>query len=246
MLNSSRKHSQKPDDDQGTKERLLSTALRMFAESGFDAVSIRDLTNAANANLGAVGYHFGSKDGIIQAVLKLAEPINARRLQALEECEREAGSGGATVEQIIRALVEPAVRLARDTTGDGFYFSRIYRIASALRPPIVLEVIRAQYDKIALRFIDALARALPEIPRTVIVWRYISAVGAMLHVVDDASLMNRVLKFSEGRGDASDPDQIIDALIPFLIGGISAPLLTKPPAKATLSRSAVKRRVRRR
>jgi AcrR family transcriptional regulator len=231
-------------DDQGTKERLLSTALRMFAESGFDAVSIRDITNAAGANLGAIGYYFGSKDGLIKAVMVRAEPLNALRLQSLKACERDAGERAPSVEGIVRALVEPAVRFAKDSKGDGPYFSRIYSIASALRPPLVLEILRAQYDVIALRFIDALSRALPDVPRTVIVWRYIATVGAMLQVIDDASFLNRVPKFSKGRADSSNPDQIINELVPFLVGAITAQCSPQPTRKPGSPKRSGKQRTK--
>ncbi len=86
----------------------------MFAESGFDAVSIRDLTSAAEANLGAIGYHFGSKDDLIRAVFdRLAIPVNERRLVQLDDYERTVKERGPSIEGVVRALIEPAVRLPR-------------------------------------------------------------------------------------------------------------------------------------
>ena len=213
--------SQSSANEKDTKERLLSAALELFAESGFDGVSLRDLTAAAGANLGAVGYHFGSKDGLIEAVFeRLATPVNQSRLAHLEAYERAVSATGPSVEGVLRALVEPAVRFAKDSSGDGVYYSRILDIAYALRPPAFTKLMRDQYDQVALRFIDALADALPRMPREAIVWRYVFAIGAMLHIVDDANHGNRVGRFSDGLGDSTDADQIIDRLIPFLVGGI--------------------------
>ena len=42
-----------------TRERLLSAGERLFATRGIDAVSVRDITDAAGANLAAINYHFG-------------------------------------------------------------------------------------------------------------------------------------------------------------------------------------------
>lgn len=53
-----------------TPTRLRDVALRLFAERGYDATSVRDLARAAGANLSAVGYHFGSKEGLYQEVLR--------------------------------------------------------------------------------------------------------------------------------------------------------------------------------
>lgn len=52
-----------------TKKAILATAERMFAEHGFDGVSVRDVTRAAGTNLGAVTYHFGSKKELFGAVM---------------------------------------------------------------------------------------------------------------------------------------------------------------------------------
>jgi AcrR family transcriptional regulator len=42
----------------------------VFARRGFDGASIREITRGASANLGAITYHFGSKRGLYEAVLK--------------------------------------------------------------------------------------------------------------------------------------------------------------------------------
>ena len=53
-----------------TKERMLDTAEGLFAEHGFPATSMRDITNAAGVNLAAINYHFGSKESLLIAVLQ--------------------------------------------------------------------------------------------------------------------------------------------------------------------------------
>ena len=53
---------------QTTKDRLLDAAEQLFAERGYDATSMRELTTAAAVNLAAVNYHFGSKRELFAAV----------------------------------------------------------------------------------------------------------------------------------------------------------------------------------
>jgi TetR/AcrR family transcriptional regulator, regulator of cefoperazone and chloramphenicol sensitivity len=53
-----------------TRERLLEAALRIFGELGFEGASTRALADAAGANLAAIAYHFGSKEGLYRAVAK--------------------------------------------------------------------------------------------------------------------------------------------------------------------------------
>jgi AcrR family transcriptional regulator len=56
-------------DPQDTRNRILDVARTFFAEYGYEGTTVRDITVAAEANLAAVGYHFGSKEGLYQEVL---------------------------------------------------------------------------------------------------------------------------------------------------------------------------------
>ncbi|HEY6853513.1 MAG TPA: TetR/AcrR family transcriptional regulator, partial [Gemmatimonadales bacterium] len=56
-------------NDQQTKDRLILAARRLFAEQGFHRASVRAITRAARANLGAVTYHFGTKEQLRLEVL---------------------------------------------------------------------------------------------------------------------------------------------------------------------------------
>jgi len=53
-----------------TRARLLEAALELFSERGFDDVTVRQISNAADANLAAVSYHFGDKLGLYEAVVR--------------------------------------------------------------------------------------------------------------------------------------------------------------------------------
>lgn len=66
-----------------TPERLVSAAHKLFAEKGFDRASVRAITRTAHANLGAVTYHFGSKDRLRDEVLTRMVAGLADRLQAV-------------------------------------------------------------------------------------------------------------------------------------------------------------------
>jgi len=77
-----------------TKNRLIQVAKELFASQGYDNTSVREITNRAEANLGAVTYHFGSKENLYHAVLaSLAKPF-FERLHAIP------GQRGAPMERI--------------------------------------------------------------------------------------------------------------------------------------------------
>jgi len=91
-----------PSTDATTREALLTTARRLFAHQGYDATSIREITREAGANLGAVTYHFGSKQALYHAVLE----------QALEPF----------ADRIVGAATGPGTPLERVTAVVGEYF----------------------------------------------------------------------------------------------------------------------------
>jgi len=56
--------------DVNTKKALLLAAMEVFADKGFDSATVRDICGLAKANVAAVNYHYGSKDGLYAAVLE--------------------------------------------------------------------------------------------------------------------------------------------------------------------------------
>ena len=53
-----------------TRERLLEAGGEVFSEAGFRAATVRDIVARAGANIAAVNYHFGDKEGLYAAVLQ--------------------------------------------------------------------------------------------------------------------------------------------------------------------------------
>src|SRR5437763_15014706 len=101
----------------GTQESLLDAAESLFSERGIEAASLRAITEKAKANLAAVHYHFGSKQGLVRAVFsRRLAPRNEERLRRLDLCL--AAGGG--VEEVLRAFLAPALAMTRDASHDAF------------------------------------------------------------------------------------------------------------------------------
>ncbi|MCX8156048.1 MAG: TetR/AcrR family transcriptional regulator [Verrucomicrobiae bacterium] len=72
----------------------LDAAERLLAERGVDAVSFRDITAAAGANLEAINYHFSSKDRLPEAVFERGlGPSAAARLDPIEALRHNNSAG---------------------------------------------------------------------------------------------------------------------------------------------------------
>lgn len=82
--------------DTETRQRLLTAAAELFAERGFNKVSIRDICQKADANVAAVNYHFRDKLGLYKEVVQmLGECMDRAKGSALD-----AGAGSAPEEQL--------------------------------------------------------------------------------------------------------------------------------------------------
>ncbi len=73
-----------------TRDRIVEVAAGMFAEHGFQQVTVRDICSRAGANLAAVNYHFRDKEGLYLEVFRYA------RSRAFEEYPLPAGGDGMT------------------------------------------------------------------------------------------------------------------------------------------------------
>jgi AcrR family transcriptional regulator len=100
-----------------TRERLLDAAQHLYALRGLDAVSLREINQAAGArNASAVQYHFGDRAGIVRAIFARYLPdVEARRHALLDACESAAvpdlrALAGALVRPLAARLADPGGR----------------------------------------------------------------------------------------------------------------------------------------
>lgn len=86
-----------------TTARLLAASRKLFAEQGFDGASVRAITRLARANLGAVTYHFGSKQRLYHAVLDQVFGTLVERVTAAASAGE--AEGRATPRERLAAVV---------------------------------------------------------------------------------------------------------------------------------------------
>jgi len=117
-----------------TVRALIAAGRRLFAARGFDGASVRAITQAAGANLGAITYHFGSKRDLYAAVLQEGLRPLADRIVA-------AGDGPGTPLDRITLVIEAFFRHLRKNPD--LPRLMLQEISAGRRPPdVVLELIR--------------------------------------------------------------------------------------------------------
>jgi len=163
-----------------TRERVLEVAERLFAERGLDAVSIRDIIAAAGANLGAINYHFGTKDRLIEAVFeRRLVPSTQERLRALEAVEMAAGDQPPKLEAVLEAIFRPVVEEAMDPRRGGATFSKLMARCLVDPNPVMEKVMHGHFAAVVKRFDAALMRAMPSLAPGDVFWRMHLLMGGL-------------------------------------------------------------------
>jgi len=212
-----------PRGSSATKDRMLDAAEELFMEHGFEATSLRQITAAADVNLAAVNYHFGSKEELFQAVLtRRLDPMNQERVALLSRYEQRAAPQPLSCEKILTAMFIPALKLARDRDRGGKNFLRLLGRAYADPAPFIRHFLSEQYAVMIARFKAAFGRALPHLPKKELTWRLHFVMGALSYTLAGTDAIKLIAALSPR--DAGNDELLLRRLAPFLIAGLKAPL----------------------
>jgi AcrR family transcriptional regulator len=206
-----------------TRARLLDAAEQLFAERGLDAVSVRDITELADANTAAIHYHFGSKQDLIAAILeRRAAAMGQRREELLDRLDEQEV---VELRDVVQAMVQPTAELVAEGTGGRNYVAFLAALGShAELVALVIDV----YDPYTERCLRTLAKVTPDLPDDVRLQRF--AVGK--------DLVNRLLGQPNGQVqlwvDRQSPGTgaaVGESLVDMLVGIFSAPVTTGAPPR---------------
>ncbi|MFQ5736478.1 MAG: TetR/AcrR family transcriptional regulator [Thermodesulfobacteriota bacterium] len=176
-----------------TKEKILDTAERLFSESGYHSTSLRAITGAAEVNLAAVNYHFGSKEALLEAVIeRRLTPLNNSRIEMLNAVRSEAARSGSApaVRDIMYAFIEPTLRFRQSGKGMEHFMALLGRAMVEPDDTVKKRFLRLMGPFIDL-MLDSLKRALPELPQEMLVNRFHFTIGSLfftMHACCQSSL----------------------------------------------------------
>lgn len=146
-----------------TRELILVTAERLFAEHGVEAVSNRQVSEAAGqSNNFAVGYHFGTKDDLVVAIVRRRfEPIERRRTEMLAEL-----TGSPDLRDWVSCLVRPITEHLGSLGSPSWYARFIAQVTThpSFRELVVNEAVSSPSMQ---QTIEGLFRLVPRLPEEV-------------------------------------------------------------------------------
>ena len=199
-----------------TREKLLLTALRLYAHEGLHAVSLRRISaEAGSKNSAAMHYHFHNKQGVLEALMAMI----GRELGRIAKSLRAEQPTERSLRQACRVTLQPLVVL-RDSQVWGRDAVRfLSRLASEENAEIAA-LVNTTYAPFWQRMDKALARELPDLPTAVRRLRVMFITTNVVHGVAEAGWLTH-----SPLGDLShfDEETLVDHLVDFLIGGLVAP-----------------------
>ena len=195
------------------RDRILDAAQQLFAQGGFDGVSMRDIAAQAGVGLPLIVYHFETKQNLYRALFERFRTLLDARLTALHA---PVAPGVDPLEHIVRALVLPVVQAQGGEAGVAY----AKLVAREVSDPREAErgIVAEYFDPFAVEFVHAIRTVLPRQDPDYAHWAYLYAVGALVMSVFD----RRIERISEGQTHAGDLKNKAEYLVRFIVAGMRA------------------------
>jgi AcrR family transcriptional regulator len=196
-------------------EQILDAAECLFAKSGYDGTSLREITKLARVNLAAANYHHGDKESLYLAVVRRRiRPINELRLARLTAAEESAAPAPVPLAALIQIMAEPWFELYAEQ-GNGRMGARLVGRCLAEPLPFMEKFLAEEMQPVLARFAQAIRRHCPALPAEDFLWRFSFVIGALQHTLatlhqmksltrgicrndDHAAALARFAPFAEG------------------------------------------------
>ena len=200
--------------------RILDAAENAIAESGFAGASLRDIVQEARVNLATVYYYFGSKVGLMEAVLKRRfGPLRQEHLALLGEFEAAAKGRPLPIEQILEAMLLPPLRLATKATAKRQAVTRLIGRIVTEPNPRIQRILSGQRAEVRAAFLRALQRSLPRAPVPDLLWRVEFVRGALALALCNP---RKIEIETHGACDLTKTSEVLAEMIHFFSPGFRA------------------------
>lgn len=201
-----------------TRERLMQEAMRLFANEGFNAVSLRRVVQAAGAgNPSALHYHFGNREALVAAVVDdLAAWLQPRWTQGLGQ----ALPGRSR--PVVEALFDPILQMQQLPQYGSAAVRFIARLAWDFGP--AGQALSAQLHRSALEQAEILLKpAMPRLEQEVLRFRLVVSMGHVYHGLADRSYLWRSPFGAMGLADKARGEELRHHFYDYLEAGLCGP-----------------------
>jgi len=155
-----------------TRARLMDAALELLAERG-EGVTLRELTDAAGANVSAVSYHFGSLQSLCHAAI---EQALERYLDAQQAAVSALGPD-STLEELAAVFAQPMISALTEGGRDRAVIRIVAR--AGIDPPRQWDRFDARFDQIRADVLQILKANLPGVRSSELIFRTRCAAGML-------------------------------------------------------------------
>ncbi|MDD5350884.1 MAG: TetR/AcrR family transcriptional regulator [Chthoniobacteraceae bacterium] len=207
-----------------TRAIILDTAERLFGENGVEGTSVRDITRAAGVNLGAINYHFGTKDALVMAVfVRRLEPLSQERMRLLDGLEQKACGQPLALEDVLRAFFDPIIQSEENGELARTSLARLISRCFQEPNPELKALLKRHFEHVCTRFDNAILRTVPELTPAEVFWRINFLIGALNHALDMWARFEWIpIMGLDHKPERPSREALIDQLIAFTAGGIRA------------------------
>lgn len=212
-------------DSASTRDRIVDVAERLFAEHGYNGVSLRTITATAGVNMAAVHYYFRTKEGLLRAIFEArVGRMNEERRALLMACIPSDPAARPDVRAVLEAFIGPGMRVGQ--TEQGARFNRLSAICSVEPDPAVKNIVFGVHDDVARLFVDILARACPHLSRDELYVRLQCVFGSMMYIRADNGRVARLMPdVAPAPASEAGVATTLSRMLDFLVGGLEGPSL---------------------
>ncbi len=206
---------------QQTQQKILDAAEQLFAEMGFSATSLRQITSLAEVNLASVNYHFGSKKELIQAVLQRYLSVLMPRLDQ-EFTRLLAQQQPNQLSQVLAVFVEPLLELEQLRQGGTRNFLQLLGRGYTDVQGHLRWFFNHHHGRVLDKFVLLVQQSCPQLPASEIFWRLHFSLGTVVFTMASNEALKDIA--AADFAEVVEIDGVIRRVIPYLAAGISAPV----------------------
>lgn len=206
----------------GTQQKILDAAQNLFAETGFNGTSLRQITSLAEVNLASVNYHFGSKKELIQAVLQRYLSVLMPRLDQ-EFSLLLAAQQPVGLKSVLSVFVRPLLELNQVNRNGTRIFLQLLGRGYTDAQGHLRWFFNHHYGRVMDKFVLLVQQSCPALPASELFWRLHFSLGTIVFTMASNDALAEIAEASFN--EVVDIEGVIQRLLPYLAAGIAAPVL---------------------